>query len=176
MLLTFCCMNCCQSAILPLAFRVWVETTFSEVDVYVKGTILLHLLHVYKQETGSSMKEQSIIRFLFILSFTYFDPFIHTFISCLSHPTSSIYLYPILRLAHLWDFHFFIVLVTAIPILPCRPVSINQVPVEPKQCFCVVEVWEDLILGHIHVKVLQGWWESKGVYGITQSGETEWEA
>lgn len=34
--LTSGCVNCCQSAILPLSFGVWVESTFSEVDVYVK--------------------------------------------------------------------------------------------------------------------------------------------
>lgn len=38
-------MNCRQSAILPLAFGVWVEATFSEVDVYVERAVLLHALH-----------------------------------------------------------------------------------------------------------------------------------
>ena len=42
--LTSCCMNGCQPAILPLAFGVWVESTFSEVDVHVQGTVLLHRL------------------------------------------------------------------------------------------------------------------------------------
>lgn len=37
-------MDCCQSAVLPLALGVRVEPAFSEVDVYVEGTILLHVL------------------------------------------------------------------------------------------------------------------------------------
>lgn len=45
-------MNCRQSAILSLAFGVWVEPTFSEVDVYVERTVLLQALHGYnKQKT-----------------------------------------------------------------------------------------------------------------------------
>lgn len=55
---------------------------------------------------------------------------------------------------HLWDLHFLIVLITAIQVLPSGPVSINQVPVKPEEGFCVVEVREDLLLGHVHVKVL----------------------
>lgn len=44
-------MNCCQSAILPLALRIRVESTFSEVDVHVEGPVLLHFLQVnIKQE------------------------------------------------------------------------------------------------------------------------------
>lgn len=52
-------MNCCQSAILPLAFGVWVEATFSEVDVHEKGTILLHFLQVHsKQENELSFNSE----------------------------------------------------------------------------------------------------------------------
>lgn len=93
-------MYCCQSAILPLAFGVWVESTFSEVDVHVKGSVLLHCL---------------------------------------------------------WDVHLLIVLVTTVPTLPRGPVSVDQVPVEPEQGLCVVEVCEHLVLGHVHVQVLQAW-------------------
>lgn len=45
-------MNCCQSAILPFALGVWVESTFSEVDVHVQGTILLHFLQVHTKQEG----------------------------------------------------------------------------------------------------------------------------
>lgn len=38
-------MNCRQSAILSLAFGVWVEPAFSEVDVYVERAVLLQALH-----------------------------------------------------------------------------------------------------------------------------------
>lgn len=58
--LTFCCMNCCQSAILSLAFRVWVEPTFSEVDMYVERAILLHALQKF-QSTENIVKETSHI-------------------------------------------------------------------------------------------------------------------
>lgn len=46
-------MNCCQSAILSFAFGVWVEPTFSEVDVYVERAILLHALQ--KGEKGENI-------------------------------------------------------------------------------------------------------------------------
>lgn len=36
--------NCCQPAILPLTLGVRVKSTFSEIDVHVKGTVLLQLL------------------------------------------------------------------------------------------------------------------------------------
>lgn len=36
--------DCRQSAILPLALGVGVKSTFSEIDVHVKGTVLLQLL------------------------------------------------------------------------------------------------------------------------------------
>lgn len=55
---------------------------------------------------------------------------------------------------HLWDFHILILLVTAVPVLPDVPVSIDQVPVEPEQGFCVVEVSEHLIWGQVHIQVL----------------------
>lgn len=56
---------------------------------------------------------------------------------------------------HLWDVHLLIVVIAAISILPCGPVSIYQVPVEPEQGICVVEVREHLVLGHVHVQILQ---------------------
>lgn len=74
---------------------------------------------------------------------------------------------------YLWDVQLLIVLVTAIPTLSCGPVSIDQVPVEPEQGFCVVEVRKDLLLGHVHIQVLQARWENKGVYDITEPGESE---
>lgn len=74
---------------------------------------------------------------------------------------------------YLWDVHLFIVLVTAIPTLSCGPVSIDQVPVEPEQGFCVVVVRKDLLLGHVHIQVLQARWENKGVYDITEPWESE---
>lgn len=48
-------MNCCQSTILPFAFGVWVESTFGEIDMHVKGTILLHLLKNTQDHTGRSI-------------------------------------------------------------------------------------------------------------------------
>lgn len=40
---------------------------------------------------------------------------------------------------------FQVMLIAAVPCLSCAPVSIDQVPLEPKQSFCVVEVWKYLI-------------------------------
>lgn len=56
--LTSCCMNCCQSAILPLALWVWVEPTFSEVDMDVQGAVLLDLL---QQHTHTHTEEEILI-------------------------------------------------------------------------------------------------------------------
>lgn len=50
-------MNCCQSAILSFAFGVWVEPTFSEVDVYVKRAILLHALQ--KSQKGENIVQEN---------------------------------------------------------------------------------------------------------------------
>lgn len=58
--LTSCCINCCQSAILALAFRVWLKSTFREVDVHVKGTVLLHFLqaHISNSKFVNSKKNK----------------------------------------------------------------------------------------------------------------------
>lgn len=145
--LTSRCMNCCQSAILPLAFGVRVKSTFSEVDVHVKGAVLLHLLQA-QMSKSKLFKAEKHRRRLQI------------------HPHRPVFLPPSLLTPpqlccpyipsnpHLWDLHFLIVLITAIQVLPCGPVSINQVPVKPEEGFCVVEVREDLLLGHVHVEVL----------------------
>lgn len=42
-------MNCCKSAILSFAFGVWVEPTFSEVDMYIERAILLHTLQQFEK-------------------------------------------------------------------------------------------------------------------------------
>lgn len=55
---------------------------------------------------------------------------------------------------YLWDVYLLIILKAAIAILPCAPVSIDQIPVEPEQGLCVVEVRENLFLGDIDVQVL----------------------
>lgn len=60
----------------------------------------------------------------------------------------------IFRQSHLRDVQLFILLVTAISILPCAPVSIDEVSVEPEQGICIVEVREHLLLGYEHVEVL----------------------
>lgn len=49
-MLTSCYMYCWQSAILPLAFGVWMKSTFSEVYVYVQGAILLYFLQAFTTE------------------------------------------------------------------------------------------------------------------------------
>lgn len=145
-------MNCCQSAVLPLAFGVWVKPTFGEVDVHVQGTVLLHFLQaqVSKRKLFKAEKQR------YYLQIHHHRPVF--LLSPNPTPSPSQLHYPYIPSnPHLWDLHFIIVLITAIPVLPCGPVSINQVPVIPEQGFCVVEVREDLLLGQVHVKVLQEW-------------------
>lgn len=151
--LTSGCINCCQSAILALAFRVWLKSTFSEVDVHVKGTVLLHFLkvNIFNSEfINSKMLSKN-------------PPSRRAcFSGLVSVNPSSLLHYPYMPSnPHLWDLHFFIVLIAAIPVLPRGPVSINQVPVIPEQGFCIVKVGKDLLLGHIHVKILQESWQNK---------------
>lgn len=51
-------MNCCKSAILPLAFWIWMESTFSEIDMYVEWSVLLHFLKVHTKQ-GQELRFQS---------------------------------------------------------------------------------------------------------------------
>lgn len=53
-------MNCCQSAILPLAFGVRVKSTFREVDVHVKGAVLLHLLQAQMSKSEKHRRHLQI--------------------------------------------------------------------------------------------------------------------
>lgn len=78
----------------------------------------------------------------------------HTTPSATPAPPLTQHLPSILSQPHLWDVHLHIMLVAAVPVLSHVPVSIDQVPVEPEQGLCVVEVSEDLLLGHVHVQVL----------------------
>lgn len=63
-------------------------------------------------------------------------------------------------------------LVAAITIFPCGPVSIDQIPVEPEQGICVVEVREDFLLGHVHIQILQKEREIIKVFIILKQLET----
>lgn len=132
-------MNCCQSAILSFAFGVWVEATFSEVDVYVERAVLLHALQ-NSPKGENIVQEKSPDTVVYIVTSEHSEHFSSRQSQQPRYTPIAIALCSTLGLAHLWDVHFFVVFVTAIPVLPCGPVSINQVPVVPKQCLCIVEV------------------------------------
>ena len=91
------------------------------------------------------------INLCFLSSACFFSPFNY----CLNPPPTLTLDFPSISYPHLWDVNLLIALVAAIPFLSHVPVSIDQVPVEPEQGICVVEVSEHLLLGHVNIQVLQ---------------------